>query len=690
MPSIDNADPVDPANAAGGATNEEEVAASTESTAIPYPSLPDDYFENVLSEVDLDGTLFDTEDKFEGHNLNSWATTKFPGLSGLNESGLVYKDKSRIQSCLQLGNSWRHDPNADPEYITLTRTFKRRPTVKKALDLLDITFLTMEVVQKDGIIAAIRPHQKRIKALGRYLGEVATTHRAAFITEGLPIPTLPQWADSNDLAIWWLPEEFEIIATCYRKDAEDFMGKVAPHCPNRFEESEPIAVPATPGLNLGSISANPRQLRFSSEIPDADFVSNSAFLGNILKGQPPINTSARSRPPAPPSISSEEDLNIPFNYRTPASRTHKRHPEGFSRFDGAPDPSDGSDSDSSPSHRAFGSNRGRGSRRPPSRPDRSAYAAAAGAPGAGDSFSSSNKQSTYHFDMKLKPESVPQWDGNDDLLARWMDKVNSLSYHSEDIHRELGKIVPRRFTGLAETWYWSIPPAHRVAMEQSWTTLKLAMHNYWMNSQWLERQKLRANLARFREAAHSRELPSAYVVRKLDLLRIVYDWSDTETIRQIMSEAPSSWSPILQPQFCNTIVEFQNAVKYHEDNLVHASNAYNSNTQASSSTARPAFIPNRNNFQRARTNLVGWSKDMPPPEYPKDDSNVSRNKTPESIGARACRHCGSGKHWDKECKHARQGERRARTNFVEIQEESLEAQDQYDELYYGSDTEQDF
>ncbi|KZP33335.1 hypothetical protein FIBSPDRAFT_714700, partial [Athelia psychrophila] len=167
---------------------------------------------------------------------------------------------------------------------------------------------------------------------------------------------------------------------------------------------------------------------------------------------------------------------------------------------------------------------------------------------------------------------VPQWDGNDDLLARWMDKVNSLSYHSEDIHRELGKIVPRRFTGLAETWYWSIPPAHRVAMEQSWTTLKLAMHNYWMNSQWLERQKLRVNLARFRESAHARELPSAYVVRKLDLLRIVYDWSDTETIRQIMSEAPSSWSPILQPQFCNTIVEFQNAVKYHEENLVHASN----------------------------------------------------------------------------------------------------------------------
>lgn len=204
-------------------------------------------------------------------------------------------------------------------------------------------------------------------------------------------------------------------------------------------------------------------------------------------------------------------------------------------------------------------------------------------------------------------------------------------------------------------------------IEISWTTLKSAIHDYWMNSQWLERQKIRANQARFRESAHSNEMPSAYVVRKLDLLRIVYDWSDTETIRLIMSEAPSSWTPILQPQFCNTIVAFQNAVKYHEENLVHASVNYNA-------APRPAFNPNRN-FSRARTNLVGWSKDMPPPEFPKDDRNVSPNKTPESIGARACRHCGSGKHWDKECKHAKQGERRAHTNFVQLEEGHWNAQD---------------
>ncbi|KZP07062.1 hypothetical protein FIBSPDRAFT_763439, partial [Athelia psychrophila] len=175
---------------------------------------------------------------------------------------------------------------------------------------------------------------------------------------------------------------------------------------------------------------------------------------------------------------------------------------------------------------------------------------------------------------------------------------------------------------------------------------------------------------------------------------IIYYWSDTETIQQIKNEAPSSWSPILQPQFCNTIVEFQNTVKYHEENLIHASVIYNHNSANSNSNSRPAYTPNGGNFQslchNAQTNLVGWSKDMPPPEYPKDDSNVWRNKTLESIGAQACQHCGSGKHWDKECKHAQQGKHCVRTNFIEIQEDSAKPQDQYDELYYGSDNEQDF
>ena len=85
---------------------------------------------------------------------------------------------------------------------------------------------------------------------------------------------------------------------------------------------------------------------------------------------------------------------------------------------------------------------------------------------------------SYHFDMKLKTEMVPTWDGNENTLARWLEKVGQLANTSPDIYKELGKVVPQRFTNSAETWYYSIPPQDRQTMEQDWGTLKKAIADY--------------------------------------------------------------------------------------------------------------------------------------------------------------------------------------------------------------------
>ena len=112
------------------------------------------------------------------------------------------------------------------------------------------------------------------------------------------------------------------------------------------------------------------------------------------------------------------------------------------------------------------------------------------------------KPKCYHFNLKLKPDSVPQWDGNPDNLARWMSKINRLANNSLEIKEELGKIVPRRFTHFTKTWYYSILDAEHERIEENWIMLKKAISEYWMNHHWLEKQKLRANRARFREVRH--------------------------------------------------------------------------------------------------------------------------------------------------------------------------------------------
>jgi hypothetical protein len=239
----------------------------------------------------------------------------------------------------------------------------------------------------------------------------------------------------------------------------------------------------------------------------------------------------------------------------------------------------------------------------------------------------------YHFDMKLKPETVPTWDGNENTLARWVEKVGQLANTSPDIFRELGQVVPRRFTNSAKTWYYSIPPKNCKLMEQDWATLKIAIADYWMNHSWLKEQKFRANIAQYQETGHTCEMPSEYVIRKMDLICLVYDYTDSEIIRLIMKEAPDSWSSLLQPKFCKTVEQFQNAIKYHELTLLAMTpQLTNQVTQFPNQGLQNQWFQPR----KAHVNMIGWTPSLESSKFPKDNKNVSPRKTPESVNARPC------------------------------------------------------
>jgi hypothetical protein len=67
----------------------------------------------------------------------------------------------------------------------------------------------------------------------------------------------------------------------------------------------------------------------------------------------------------------------------------------------------------------------------------------------------------------------------------------------------------------------------------------------------------------------------------------------------------------------------------------------------------------------ARTYAVG-APNVPKPLYPKDDSTVSKPKTPANYQARGCIYCGSTMHWDRDCKYNKDKKiRSARTMFID-------------------------
>ncbi|KIM45007.1 hypothetical protein M413DRAFT_33228, partial [Hebeloma cylindrosporum] len=156
-----------------------------------------------------------------------------------------------------------------------------------------------------------------------------------------------------------------------------------------------------------------------------------------------------------------------------------------------------------------------------------------------------------------------------------------------------------------------------------------------------------------------------------------------EIINELMNGAPSYWSSILTPHLYNNLEDFQLAVKFHEENLYRLdpsrSRGYtNYGNKPGDGASKNPF----NQYRNARVNAVGWSKSTANPPFPKDDSTISPRGTPEDKGARPCRHCGSGKHWDPDCKYARKGDKRARVNAVTISEEDRVAQEEYDHVYF--------
>ncbi|KZS86483.1 hypothetical protein SISNIDRAFT_393534, partial [Sistotremastrum niveocremeum HHB9708] len=159
-------------------------------------------------------------------------------------------------------------------------------------------------------------------------------------------------------------------------------------------------------------------------------------------------------------------------------------------------------------------------------------------------------------------------DDDGDTLVRWLVKVNSLSNRSAAIFEELGSHVPYRLRGSAESWYFSLPEANRLEAQVSWGSLRDTISAYYMNRSWIDKQRARARVARYREPGHAKETPSEYYIRKAELLNLLFNLSDSEIIMEIMNGAPAHWTSILTPHLCRDVVTFQASIKYHEDSLM--------------------------------------------------------------------------------------------------------------------------
>ncbi len=254
---------------------------------------------------------------------------------------------------------------------------------------------------------------------------------------------------------------------------------------------------------------------------------------------------------------------------------------------------------------------------------------------------------------------VPTWNGDPDTIVSWILKVNDLTAMSDLVFQDLGRIIPKRLSGDADKWYYSLPLQYRLDLERNWATLREGITDYYMNRHWWECQKDRARSATYRQPGQARETPSEYYIHKSKLLNTAFSLTDSEMISQVMDGAPLNWNTVLTTQLYRTAVEFQASIRYHKDQLLRLDPSYRGRT-LNMYELRVSQDKYSQPYRQSHTCLVGSSNRFPSPPFPKDDSNITRRKkAPKDVGARPCRNCGSGEHWDPECNYHEEGMRMA-------------------------------
>ena len=292
------------------------------------------------------------------------------------------------------------------------------------------------------------------------------------IMTGDGIPSIPRWGLTGKADEFWNANDFEILGACYRHEVENFLAYLSDHHEFPTTRGEAKAKPRTtsPGTPAESVSERLPVIPTSPVIAapvfapgEADSISRfqrpstlsytfrtPGNFNSSVFGHPTQNMSSKALQELFRLKGSKKDQTGQVMVGSPSPTTSVMQAKG-NASGGAPGPgdSDGDDSDDE------GGNRPPRSPRAPRQARRNPFERQSNQSGEATPITPHKMPTEPQFDMKLKTEAIPTWDGNPDTLRRWFLKLNSLARRSDIIFKQLGTLVPTRLTGSAETWYYS-------------------------------------------------------------------------------------------------------------------------------------------------------------------------------------------------------------------------------------------
>lgn len=309
------------------------------------------------------------------------------------------------------------------------------------------------------------------------------------------------------------------------------------------------------------------------------------------------------------------------------------------------------------------------------------------------------------IEPRIKLESLPTWDGEDDTAMTYFAQIFEMASLSELMGQQLGKYLWLRFEHNSRlfSWYSTLPESIKENMKKGHREYVMTIRDLLLGDRWMFNQTQEYAEMKFRQRGHQNELPVDFIRRRIVAGRMlgmvptingeVDERAEVDVVKRVL---PISWRLTLAAHSVDDVAQLQIMVKNLNDELImswkaeHRDSERGNNRGArtwnnrgygkDSVSARDAEVDKEEDDDADRSlqedqevqavyaggRVAKQNRVFPYPR--RDDVRTMSGRNPPG----PCPLCGSPAHWKKECPHK---------DKVDLKEVRISTSDEVNEMY---------
>ncbi|KAJ7870839.1 hypothetical protein B0H13DRAFT_1896021 [Mycena leptocephala] len=178
------------------------------------------------------------------------------------------------------------------------------------------------------------------------------------------------------------------------------------------------------------------------------------------------------------------------------------------------------------------------------------------------------------IEPKLKPESLPEWDGDHDTAIDYFWQVGEMASLMGWLPKALGFWLPSRLKkgSPIQTWFSTLSSTRQAAMREHYLTYLQVIKDRYLGRKWQLRENIKFEQQAFRQRGHEDETPQMFFGRRVRAVRMLANSDDGGPLEVflVMRKAPIKWSTILVMENIQSTEELYDKINEHDESLVDA------------------------------------------------------------------------------------------------------------------------